>query len=210
MIPHLKTFLKKRANSYYRFINKYYQKYIMLSYDKKRILIKEYRLKNNSKIFIETGTFLGDTIDLLKNDFEKLISFELSEELAIKAKKRFTNDINIKILHGDSGKLLANVLNEISDPCLFWLDGHYSSEFWIGDEFIRTAKGDKDTPILEELKAILKHPIKNHIILIDDARCFTGKGDYPKIREIKKKIKDSNPNYHIKVKNDIIRISPTI
>jgi hypothetical protein len=41
-------------------------------------------------------------------------------------------------------------------------------------------------------------------LLIDDARCFNGEGDYPTINELKGYIKDKNENYKLEVKDDII------
>jgi len=37
---------------------------------------------------------------------------------------------------------------------------------------------------MEEVLPILNHKVRNHIILIDDAREFTGKGGYPDIVEL--------------------------
>lgn len=45
-----------------------------------------------------------------------------------------------------------------------WLDAHYSGG--------TTAKGKKSSPLKDELEIIKKHPIKNHIILIDDVNCM--------------------------------------
>jgi hypothetical protein len=163
---------------------------------------------SDAKIFIETGTFVGDTIEFFKNKFTKLYSIELSEELADKAKKRFQNNTNISIIQGDSSVQLSNILREINRPCIFWLDGHYSSEFWVGKEFIRTAKGERDTPVREELFQIINHKVKDHIILIDDARCFNGEHDYPAIKTIKNFISKHLPSHTFEVKNDIIRIVP--
>jgi len=201
--------IKKVYDSYLKIKLSFYEKYVMFDYEKKRALILRYaNTFRKYNIFIETGTFLGDTVELLKNNFTQLISFELSEELATKAQNRFADIPKIKIIAGDSGKLLPDVLKNIHEPCIFWLDVHYSSEFWMGDQYIKTAKGEKETPVLEELESILSHPIKKHTILIDDARCFNGKGDYPKIKEIKKQIENTASNYRVKVKNDIIRITP--
>ena len=58
----------------------------------------------------------------------------------------------------------AGVLEPVFMTALFWLDGHYS-----GGE---TAKGDADSPLREELEAIGRHPIKTHVIPIDDVRSF--------------------------------------
>ena len=162
----------------------------------------------NVKILIESGTCFGETIEFFKNNFINLYSIELSEELADRAKKRFQNNSNITIVQGNSSDQLSRILNNINSPCLFWLDGHYSSEFWVGEEYIKTAKGNKNTPILEELSQIMKHSIKNHVILIDDARLFTGKGDYPTINKLKKIVTKNFPIHSFDVQNDIIRILP--
>lgn len=183
-------------------------KIIIPSYEKKRKINLEYKSQFGLNIFIETGTFLGDTIEQFKNNFKQLISFELSEELAEKAKQKFSNQQNVIIVVGDSGKLLPAYLKEITEPCLFWLDGHYSSEFFMGDEYIITAKGEKNTPIVEELKAILSHPVKKHVILIDDARCFNGRDDYPTKKQLKQLVTSYTKDLSVVVKNDIVRIFP--
>jgi hypothetical protein len=177
-------------------------------YELKREIMESYRDKYKLKILIETGTFFGDTVEYFKNKFEKVYSIELAEDLAKKAQKRFENDANVKIIHGDSGTVLKSLVKEIKEPVLFWLDGHYSSEFFVGDEFIKTARTDKDTPIEEELNAVLGAGI-NHVILIDDARGFNGLGDYPSISSIKRKVKTFKGGaYACKVETDIIHIYP--
>ncbi len=81
---------------------------------------------------------------------------------------------------------------------IFWLDGHFVGE--------GTAKGKLNTPIVNELKAILNHKIKSHVILIDDSEYYNGKNDYPTIGELKGMFKGSG--YSLTVENDIIRITP--
>lgn len=70
--------------------------------------------------------------------------------------------------------------------------------------------GVLDTPILLELKAILEHSIKNHVILIDDARCFIGSNpilrNYPTIDQLKEFVARRWNNFSFEVKDDIIRI----
>jgi hypothetical protein len=179
-------------------------------YELKREILNSYKDNYALKIFIETGTFFGDTVEYFKHSFKKVYSIELAEELAKKAKRRFENDRQVEIIQGDSGSILKGILKDIREPVLFWLDGHYSSEFFVGDEFIKTARTDKDTPVVEELDTILSSPI-NHVILIDDARGFDGLGDYPSISSIKRKVrKAKGPTYSCKVENDIIQIYPKI
>ena len=151
---------------------------------------------------------MGDTVEYLKNDFNRLFSIELNEDLAAKAVKRFSNESKIKIVQGDSATQLEFILSEIKVPVVFWLDGHYSSEFQLGDEYIVTGKGDKDTPVLEELIQISRHPVKNHVILIDDARLFNGDNDYPTKQQVIEFVKQQLPAHSFSIKNDIIRILP--
>jgi hypothetical protein len=58
------------------------------SMDVKRNIIDQYREQFHPKCFVETGTFLGDTVSYFKDKFESVISIELSVELAAKARKK--------------------------------------------------------------------------------------------------------------------------
>lgn len=188
----------------------YHNKFIIPPYSEKRELIVYYKTKYNSEIFVETGTYLGDTVEYLKNEFKHLISIELSKELASKAKNRFRSESHINIIQGDSGEKISEVLPKLQVPTLFWLDGHYSGEFFVGEQLIRTAKSNLNTPILNELGSILKHGIKKNVILIDDARYFNGTNDYPSYNKLVHFVAKFNiqPN-QITKKRDIIRIVPT-
>ena len=177
------------------------------SYEIKRAILLNYAKYYNLNTLVETGTFLGDTVEFFKTKFQQVYSIELADALAKKAIIRFQNDPNVKIINGDSGTLLNSLVAEFSAPILFWLDGHYSSEFQMGDEYIVTAKSDKNTPIENELKAILNSNM-DHVILIDDARLFNGIDDYPTVKQIKKICKFYKPNYMVDVENDIIRLYP--
>jgi hypothetical protein len=115
--------------------------------------------------FIETGTFLGNTIASLQTDFDKLISIELSEELYDKARLRFSALSNVELIRGDSAGHLAQALNECSGGnTLVWLDAHYSGGV--------TAKGSKNTPILQEIENVTRFGTGLIVILIDDLRLF--------------------------------------
>jgi len=94
---------------------------------------------------------------------------------------------------------MPTVVNQLTTPALFWLDGHYSGGL--------TAQGDSDTPISAELTAILTSPCKTHVILIDDARCFDGNNGYPYLEDLLKTVREKS-NYCIEVSTDIIRLTP--
>jgi len=180
---------------------------VIPSYEEKRADLLFYKNKYSLQTFVETGTFLGDTVDFFKDKFDKVYSIELSEELAQKATRRFTGDPNVKIIQGDSGIVLKELIASFSAPAMFWLDGHYSSEFFVNGEYIKTAKADKDTPIEKELSFLL-HSSFQHVILIDDARLFTGLGDYPSLRTIRKMTRTAKHAYDCFVEKDIIHIIP--
>jgi hypothetical protein len=164
----------------------------------KQMVIKEYFEKFKTPIFIETGTYLGDMVYAVKDIFDCIYSVELDVDLWRNACARFTKAKNIIIVHGDSGEMLGRILDSIAKPCLFWLDGHYSAGV--------TAKGELMTPIQKELTCIFSHPLsKHHIILIDDARLFTGENDYPSIQLLGDWILSVGLN-NFEVKDDIIRI----
>jgi hypothetical protein len=165
----------------------------------KQQALDEFRKKFNPEILVKTGTFLGEMVEAQRNNFKKIYSVELSEKLYRKAKKRFKAFSHIKLLQGDSGKLMGRIISEIDAPALFWLDGHYSGGI--------TALGDKECPVPEELTAILQSNFR-HVILIDDARFFNGTNDYPAIEEIESLLKSSNKNLAIEIRDDIIRITP--
>ena len=132
--------------------------------------LEEYKSKANSdkkyNIFVETGTFLGNTIIPMSKLFEKCYTIELSELYYNKtlnnAKSQGIN--NIEFILGDSSQMLKKICEKEKDnQLIFFLDAHYSS----GD----TAQGEKDVPLFEELSIIKMHMQKD-IIIIDDYRLF--------------------------------------
>ena len=172
----------------------------VISSDQKESIIKYYKAKYGMANFVETGTYIGDMLWALKDDFESLVSIELSEVLYKRAKRRFSGVDNVKLIKGDSGSVIPKLLKGARVPTLFWLDAH-----WSGGS---TAKADTRTPIQKELRAILKHKIKNHAILIDDADMFNGTYGYPSMSEVKKMVKELTPWYSVFIKDGIIRIVP--
>lgn len=164
------------------------------------MVLSAYRRQFGLTQFIETGTHLGDTLAYIAQQKSvHATSIELDETYYRAAKQRFIGYSNVTMLQGDSGKLLPELVYRLQTPALFWLDGHYSG----GD----TGKGELDTPVSVELDAILGLPVKGHVILIDDARCFDGTQDYPHLDRLLETVRRNN-TYHIEVSTDIIRLTP--
>lgn len=78
------------------------------------------------EVFVETGTFKGDTVELVKTLFNEIHSIELSPELWAKAAKRFEGHHHVRVLHGDSPEKLREMHAELRDAgVLYWLDAHW-------------------------------------------------------------------------------------
>lgn len=166
----------------------------------KRQIILSYLQKFEIKNFIETGTHLGDTLDHISRKCRiKCTSIELSDHFFRHAQLRFKHNPYVSLYHADSSNILPELVSALKNPALFWLDGHYS----VG----KTAKGQIETPISEELNAVLQSNIREHVILIDDARCFDGSKGYPELHELLAEIHASS-NYKVEVSADIIRLTP--
>lgn len=148
------------------------------------------------RTLIETGTYMGDMVEAQKDQFDKVISIELAPHLAKAAEKRFKHDNNVQIIEGDSATVLSEIVSSLTDPAIYWLDGHYSAGI--------TAKGETECPIYGELRAILADTKNHHVILIDDAGLFNGTGDYPNIDDVKAFILEKNPRYKIGIEDNII------
>lgn len=165
----------------------------------KAILVKQYADKLSIHNFIETGTLYGQMVYEVRNIFNKIYSIELDCKLFRDCCKKFNRFNHIHILQGDSGNLLPVLLSHISEQCLFWLDAHYSGGL--------TAKNEVETPIMQEINAILSHHIRNHCILIDDARMFVGQNDYPTMETLKEFILSKRPDSLFDIEDDVIRIT---
>lgn len=201
--PGIRGFLKRKRSEIFR--NKIIAKWrengspVPPPHEIKQLALIEYGKKYNCKTLVETGTFMGDMIEVQRFYFDKLYSIELSHELWMKATKRFRAYKNIEILEGDSGIKLKEIIGKLPSNTLFWLDGHYS--------FGVTAQGDLNCPIYAELDTILSCG-KSHVIIIDDAREFVGREDYPTIEELKKYVENKNMSINFEVKDDLIRLTP--
>lgn len=164
----------------------------------KQSIVKQIATQYSIKTFVETGTYLGSMINATKDLFEKIYTIELDPLLYRRAKMKFINFKHISIYFGDSAIVLPSVLKKIKKPTLFWLDAHYSEGI--------TAKGRLTTPIVQEIKSILKYKARKNIILIDDALLFTGKNNYPTKRELIDYVLKKFPKAIFKIKYNVIYI----
>jgi len=188
------------AKSYLAMIH-YLQAYSLTlrSADEKREYLRYWQRTTGFEVFIETGTYQGRTALQMAKVFCKCFTIELDPKLYAQANERFAGVDNITSFLGDSALHLPSILAQIHQPAVFWLDAHDSGS--------HTARGTKDTPIARELAMIFAHEVKNHVILIDDARTFCGIFGYPSIRQLHRFVLD-NSGYYMHISQDVIAIHP--
>jgi len=127
---------------------------------------------NPFSIWVETGTFQGDTTQFLADTAKVVHSIEPEPTLFKLAAERFKSTPNVQLHFGLSENVLPDLLQELTGDVNFWLDGHYSGGI--------THKGPIETPIVQELETIERY--REHFaplsVMIDDIRCF-----HPHIQE---------------------------
>ena len=171
--------------------------------ERKRQLLHEIRSHHGLRAGVETGTFLGDTTAFLADWCSRVTTIELDPGLAARARQRFRDRPHVTVLQGDSAEVLPRVLADLDEPALFWLDGHFSG----CHEGVPTARGDTDTPLLDELRALVMWPyFTDSAVVIDDARML-GAGDYPSLADIRD-IMSAVPDRSISIACDAVVIQP--
>lgn len=147
-----------------------------LAHIKRAVLL---RLGFPQAIWVETGTFMGDTAELLSNHSKAVYTIEPDRALYEQAAARFSGGSKVKALHGLSEDVFPTLLPTLSGTVNFWLDGHYSGGI--------THQGPTDCPVREELQNVESNLSRYErvAVLIDDVRCFDPSipeyADYPSL-----------------------------
>lgn len=117
-------------------------------------LADDLRQKYGLKAFVESGLAQGTTALWAESRFDTIISIEVDNG-SIAAFKERNPKSKVRVIEGDSAIAMIEIAHGLSQPALFWLDGHT----------------DDYTPILAELAAINFSALPN-VIMIDDWRMF--------------------------------------
>ena len=136
-------------------------------------------INKDCKYFVETGTHLGGSVEVaLELGFEKIFSCEFMEDRFDHCMEKFKDSDNVNLWHGTSVSCFPEIMVQLDQKSLFWLDAH--------------AEGG-GVPTMEELDFIATSPIKDHSILIDDIPVYFSNSK----EELKDKILSINPDYKI-------------
>ena len=142
--------------------------------------LKDYISKHKIKVFVETGTYMGDGINYACSfDFERLYSIELIKNHYDSCVSRFSYTDKVELILNNSVDGLKDVVVKIKNkPALFWLDAHlpnfYDSKYGsMGDNSKYIKSKEVFIPLEEELNVIKNgKDISNDVFIIDDLRIY--------------------------------------
>jgi hypothetical protein len=162
---------------------------------------------NGSTVFVETGTFHGNTTRWASNHFEIVHTIERAEKLYNLHSHELAQIKGVTPHLGDSRNILPQIVRDIrGQRAVFWLDGHWSG----GTE---TAGEDDECPLVDELACLSGRT--EDIILIDDARYFLcapppphKPSQWPTISDIVHVLPESGKKQFVQLVDDVIIIVP--
>lgn len=161
------------------------------------------------RVFVETGTFEGESIRRVRAQFEEIHSVESSAEYYTQGVSRFRDDAKVFLHFGHSPEVLRQLAPSLlGRSILYWLDAH-----WCEADY---AAGNKSPcPLLDELDAI-SGLNEQSVILIDDARLFLcppprphGVSQWPSFNSILKCLRRLGSVHEVMVLNDVLIFYPS-
>lgn len=179
----------------------------------KAFLISSLPEISNIGFFVETGTYLAETLMSVSPNFLYNWSIEAQESCFQHSLIRTQHPVrkNVKLFHGESPEILPEILSEIdkrpeSDKrCVFFLDAHFSGRINDAAESqanTHTSEIYGHCPLIQEIEEIGKHKEKNHMILIDDIRMM-GTPGWPTIEKTLESLKSINQKYSFRYCTDL-------
>ncbi len=143
--------------------------------------------------FVETGTAIGDLAARLHPEFDQVLTIEFAEDYYQSALNRLMGIPKVRVLKGDSGKLLGPVLAAVDQPCVIWLDAHEIAD-------------DGHAAMVEEMVAIAHSP-HMHVVLVDDARLCSGRKGWMTLDQIQDWA-HAYGYFYDGVTDDVVRLYP--
>lgn len=169
----------------------------------------------NCNVFIETGTYKGNTAIWAHRFFLKVYTIEFDKQRYEKTRIKISNMIdtsNIRMFQGNSKDVLPDVLAKINEPVIFWLDAHGLGKLE------ETTTIEDEIPLMQELSVIFDWQQRTNqecVILIDDARLFINpppidKGYHPEFwpNDMEIAVYAEKNGFSMLIGNDVIALTP--
>jgi hypothetical protein len=167
---------------------------------KRRFLLRLFKERNH-ELFVESGTFLGGTVEYFLPHARRIISVEIEPDLYEAARGHFERSPSVELVLGDALEEIPRVLAAVSEPPFVYLDGHFTGG--VNKEpgrFVEPAPG-----ILEKLGE-LGLPAGTSIV-VDDLRLF-GRGDgFPPLDQLTSTARGAFPSAAMYVGIDCLVIA---
>jgi hypothetical protein len=160
-------------------------------------------------LFVETGAYLGDSIDVARQFFPDCRSVEMSPKLYERTRARFAGINNVKLEQGDSGAFFQRHREEFAAAAaLFWLDAHWC-------EADSTSGKESQSPLLAELAALgTLHA--DSVVMVDDARLYLAppphphrSKDWPDFSAVLQALSSLSSSHRLMVLNDVLLFYPS-
>ncbi len=161
-------------------------------------IVRRFAQQYTLRTLVEAGTHLGAMVHALRRDFDRVISIEPDDALWARARLRFAGDPRITIAHGDPRDVLPSLLDTLTTPALFWLNGYPSDG--------GSSPGARDAPVEREVDLILAHPVRGHVVLLDDPRLVGEGDDPPTLDALRARVAEQRPDLRVERDLGIVRI----
>ena len=161
---------------------------------------------NHSSILIETGTWMGEGVErAFVSGFKTVRSCDINKKNVDRASQKFTEKDFYAICQS-SELAIPIFLSEFDSRCVIFLDAHAMPPTSKSKTFSKSTLGDGSPfPLIEEILAISRHCVKDHVILIDDIQCFdTWMFDFVKINDVINLVKCINPYYKHEIHENVL------
>ena len=159
-------------------------------------------------VFVETGTFEGETVARMLPLFGEIHTIELSDAYYSAAVQRFGSNACVAVYHDNSPSALESLRPDLeARSVLYWLDAHSCLA-------AETEGAHSECPLLEELDAI-GHLNAESVLMIDDARLFVCTppqpaefGTWPRFQAVIESLGALSSEHEMMVINDVIAFYP--
>jgi hypothetical protein len=122
-------------------------------------------------VLVESGTYLGGTVQFMLPFAERIISVEIEPALHEAARRRFAAAPNVDLRLGDGAELIPRIVSELDQAPLLWLDGHFTGG-------VNTRPGAAIEPAPMILERLGTCP-PGTTIVVDDLRLFGRDNGFP-------------------------------
>src|SRR6266705_117302 len=124
------------------------------------------------RVFVELGTFEGRMAAMATQWFPSVYTVEMSPVYYAKARMNYP-DLGIHFYHGDSRRVLPNIVAHVREPIVFYHDAHWWPHPNVADSF----------PLWDDLRTMATHKYAD-IVIVDEVHRFGAQKPTPHWAEV--------------------------